>query len=59
VVGGLVGAVAVQQRRTLEGCRLLAERGVEPQATWVRDGQLAEFEARIAWTEGHRHRFRP
>ncbi|HEV8218888.1 MAG TPA: aminoglycoside phosphotransferase family protein [Streptosporangiaceae bacterium] len=26
-------------------------RGIEPQATWVRDGHLAQLQARIAWTE--------
>ncbi len=54
---GLVDAVAAQQRRTLAGCRALAAEGVEPQATWVRDGALATTEANIAWTEEHRDLF--
>lgn len=43
--------VAKQQRTTAATCANLARRGIEPQATWVREGHLAQLQARIAWTE--------
>jgi hypothetical protein len=43
--------VANQQRTTTATCAELARRGIEPQATWVREGHLARLQARIAWTE--------
>jgi hypothetical protein len=51
-VPGDIGArVAQQQRMTAATCEALARRGIEPQATWARQGHLRELEARIAWTE--------
>ena len=43
--------VAKQQRAVAATCADLARRGIEPQATWVRDGHLVRVRARIAWTE--------
>jgi hypothetical protein len=31
-------------------CEANARRGIEPQATWARQGYLGELQARIAWT---------
>jgi aminoglycoside phosphotransferase (APT) family kinase protein len=50
----IVGQVAAQQRRVLERCAALARRGIEPQATWVRQGYLDTVRARIRWTESLR-----
>jgi hypothetical protein len=47
-----IGALVAKQQRTVAAtCADLARRGIEPQATWVRDGHLAQLRARIAWTE--------
>jgi hypothetical protein len=43
--------VARQQRTTMEISEELARRGLEPQATWFRQGYGDELRARIAWTE--------
>jgi hypothetical protein len=43
--------VADQQRAVFETCEALAASGIEPQASWFRDGHGAELRARIAWTE--------
>lgn len=43
--------VAWQQRLVAASCAAIARRGIEPQATWVREGYLGELQARIAWTE--------
>lgn len=47
----IVDRVAAEQRRGMEVCASLGRRGVEPQATWVREGYLEIVRARIAWTE--------
>ena len=39
---------------TAATCKALGRRGVEPQATWVREGYLDELDARIRWTESIR-----
>ena len=51
---GLVDQVARRQRLDSTRVRALAERGLEPQATWVASGLLTELEARATWTERHR-----
>ena len=56
-VAGLVDQVIRRQRLTSERVQALAERGVEPQATWVANGYLDQLEARAAWSERHRHLF--
>jgi Phosphotransferase enzyme family len=43
--------VAWQQRLVLQNCQALASQGIEPQATWVREGYLDTVRARINWTE--------
>jgi hypothetical protein len=35
----------------MQNCQALASRGIEPQATWVRDSYLDTVRARINWTE--------
>lgn len=51
VPGDIVGRVAWQQRLVLEHCQALARQGIEPQATWIREGYLDTIRARIDWTE--------
>jgi aminoglycoside phosphotransferase (APT) family kinase protein len=43
--------VAWQQRLVAASCAAVARCGIEPQATWVREGYLDVLQARIAWTE--------
>jgi hypothetical protein len=43
--------VAEQQRLTLQCAEALARQGIEPQATWAREGHLDAVRARIDWTE--------
>jgi hypothetical protein len=43
--------VAEQQRLVLQCYEALGRQGVEPQATWVRDGYLDTVRLRISWTE--------
>ncbi len=50
----VAACVADQQRLTAATCEALGRRGVEPQATWVREGYLKELAARITWTESIR-----
>jgi Phosphotransferase enzyme family len=50
---GLVEQVARRQRLDLDRVRALAQRGLQPQASWVADGLLDELAARVAWTEQH------
>ena len=47
----ITGRVAWQQRLVMENCQALAHQGIEPQATWVREGYLDTVRARINWTE--------
>ncbi|HEY7265388.1 MAG TPA: phosphotransferase [Trebonia sp.] len=47
----ITGRVAWQQRLVLRHCRALARQGIEPQATWVREGYLDTIRRRINWTE--------
>ena len=51
VPDGIAACVADQQRVTAESCAALARRGIEPQATWAREGYLEQLAARISWTE--------
>jgi phosphotransferase family enzyme len=54
VPSDIVTRVAEQQRVVLAHCAALASQGIEPQATWARDGQLDTIRARIRWTEALR-----
>ncbi|MGH2350799.1 MAG: aminoglycoside phosphotransferase family protein [Chloroflexota bacterium] len=56
-MAGFVDQVARRQRLDIARVRTLAERGLEPQATWVATGVLDELEARASWTERHRSLF--
>lgn len=52
VPADITGRVAWQQRLVVQNCQALADQGIEPQATWVREGYLDTVRARINWTEG-------
>jgi len=51
---GPVDEVAGRQRLDLLGVHALAQRELQPQASWVAGGFLDELAARAAWTEQHR-----
>jgi hypothetical protein len=42
--------IAWQQRLVMQNCQALASQGIEPQATWIRDGYLDTVRARINWS---------
>jgi len=50
----VVQSVTRRIQATSDLCRGLAERGVEPQRTWVADGLLEREAEEIAWIEAHR-----
>ena len=52
----ITGRVAWQQRLILRNCQALASQGIEPQASWVREGYLDTIRARIDWTRSVRLR---
>jgi len=54
VPADITGRVAWQQRLVLRTCQELARQGIEPQATWVREGHLDTIRVRIDWTESLR-----
>ncbi len=54
---GLVDDVIERQHLTIAHVHELAQRGLEPQATWVRDGTLDESRRLAAWAEEHRGLF--
>ncbi len=56
-VGDIVGDVAAMQRQVGGFVAHLAERGLQPQADWIANGELAEVEKRAMWTEQHRALF--
>jgi aminoglycoside phosphotransferase (APT) family kinase protein len=43
--------VAEEQRTVFITCEALGRHGIEPQATWIREGHLDELQSRIRWTE--------
>jgi len=47
----IVGCVAEQQKQTAKLVERLAAAGIEPQATWVRQGYLRELAERVRFTE--------
>jgi hypothetical protein len=51
VPGDITSLVAQQQRTVLHTCENLARQGIEPQATWVREGYLNVLRNRVRWTE--------
>lgn len=54
---GLVDAVIRRQQLTCLHVRTLAERGLEPQRTWVAEGCLNELAARVRWSSDNRALF--
>ena len=54
---GLVDAVIDRQHLTIVHVEELAERGLEPQATWIHDGTLDESRRLAAWVEANRGLF--
>ncbi|TDC27450.1 aminoglycoside phosphotransferase family protein [Streptomyces sp. 8K308] len=54
---GLVDAVIDVQRSGIEQVRALAERGCQPQVSWVADGHLDDLDRRLAWSRTNRHLF--
>lgn len=54
---GLVDEVIQRQRDGLEIVRQLADRGLEPQVSWVAQGYLDALVDRITWSEEHRQLF--
>jgi Phosphotransferase enzyme family len=54
VPGDIVERVAGQQRSVLRLCEALGRQGIEPQASWIREGYLETVRDRIRWTESQR-----
>ena len=54
---GLVDDVIARQHLTIAHVHELAERGLEPQATWVRDGTLDDSRQVAGWAEENRAGF--
>ena len=52
---GLVDAVIDRQSLTVADVRAIADAGVEPQVSWVKQGYLEEMATRIAWSRENRH----
>jgi hypothetical protein len=50
---GLVDAVIARQELDIQRVLMLAGKGVEPQRSWVEDGTVNEFRARIDWSRDH------
>lgn len=55
--GDIVGDVAAMQRQVGAFVAYLADRGLQPQADWIAQGEQAEVEKRATWTEQHRALF--
>jgi aminoglycoside phosphotransferase (APT) family kinase protein len=56
-LGDIVGDVASLQRTVGKYEEYLADRGLQPQADWVANGDLEKIEKRAEWTEANRHLF--
>jgi aminoglycoside phosphotransferase (APT) family kinase protein len=54
---GMVDAVLREQLEHRELVRQLAARGLEPQASWVADGNLDMRDRFVAWSRANRHLF--
>lgn len=54
---GLVDAVIERQVLDIHHVRSLAARGVDPQRSWVREGQLDALAERVRWSREHRALF--
>jgi hypothetical protein len=53
----IVANVASVQRTGIEYVQYLANRGLQPQVSWVKDGYLSDIEKRAKWTETNRQLF--
>lgn len=49
--------IAKMQNQTENLARYLGNRGIEPQATWLKDGTIEKSEARAEWTLKHSYLF--
>lgn len=56
-VQGMVDRVISRQLDDIGHVQDLAERGLEPQRTWVEHGYLDELQGRVRWSRDHRHLF--
>jgi hypothetical protein len=54
---GLVDRVIDRQSATITHVQDLAERRVQPQASWVQEGYLDDLRGRLRWSREHRHLF--
>lgn len=45
------------QRDRIDLARALADKGSEPQLTWVANGYLDELQSRVRWSEANRRLF--
>lgn len=54
---GLFEAVLAEQEQTRDSHVALAERGMEPHATWIREGFVTAQQHRIDWTRANRALF--
>jgi hypothetical protein len=54
VVERLVDAVIARQRRTRVLATRLAQEGIEPQATWLREGRERMWDEQLQWVLDHR-----
>ncbi len=49
--------VAAMQREVNDFAKYLAGRGIQPQADWLKNGDLDKVEVRAKWTESHKELF--
>lgn len=56
-VDGLVDAVIRRQEMTCVHVRAVADRGLEPQRSWVAEGRCVELVARVQWSRDNRGLF--
>jgi hypothetical protein len=54
---GIVDRVVARQQQTVDRVLSLADRQLDPWASWCREGYLEQLRARPRWTRAHRHLF--
>jgi aminoglycoside phosphotransferase len=54
---GISKKVADMEREVNVGARTIASHGIEPQATWLKDGTLAKFDDQAKWIEDNKGLF--
>lgn len=52
---GIVDRVAARQQQAVDRVLALADQGLDPWASWVREGYLEDLRLRARWTREHRH----